>query len=333
MNRKLASVQTISAIEKIPNADNILLAKILGWQVIIAKKDKFKIGDKVCFFEIDALLPDIPQFAFMAKYKFRVKTLKMKRVLSQGLCMPLSAFALKEDKFNVGDDLTNLLGVTKFELPPDIRLRGEIANYFPSFVPKTDQPRLQSHPAIIADVTNVPLAITVKMDGSSFTAFQHAGHFGVCSRNIELKYTASNTYWKIAKQYDLETKLKGLNLAIQGEICGPKINGNNLGLTRIRFFVFDIYNITSGKYLDFENLKEVCNRLELPMVPIVMENFVASKNFELEDWIKLAKGKYESGKPREGIVAKSMTDRFCTPLQSRTSFKIIAPDFLLKNES
>ena len=111
-NRMLAYVQKVDSIEPIEGADNIELAKVLGWTLIVLKGE-FKEGDKCVFFEIDSQLPsDNPSYAFLAPKKFRVKTYKLNKfgVISQGLILPLDKLGLEND-LEVLTDLTDRLGV------------------------------------------------------------------------------------------------------------------------------------------------------------------------------------------------------------------------------
>ena len=110
--RKLASIKTISEIHPIPNKDRIELAIVEGWQIIV-KKDEFKVGGRCVFVEIDSILPEKPEFEFLRSKKFRIKTMKMSGVISQGICFPLSI--LPEGNYNIEDDVSDLIGIKKYE--------------------------------------------------------------------------------------------------------------------------------------------------------------------------------------------------------------------------
>lgn len=117
MARKLASIQKISDIKPIPDKDRIVLATVCGWQVIV-QKDQFDIGDLCVFCEIDSVLPEKPEFEFLRKNNFRIKTMKMANTISQGICFPLSI--LPEKNWKENDDVTNVIGVTQYERTMDI---------------------------------------------------------------------------------------------------------------------------------------------------------------------------------------------------------------------
>lgn len=87
--RTLASIKTISDILPIESKDRIVLAMVDGWSVIV-KKDEFHIGDSCVYVEIDSVLPEKPEFEFLRSKNFRIKTMKMAGVISQGICFPLS---------------------------------------------------------------------------------------------------------------------------------------------------------------------------------------------------------------------------------------------------
>ena len=115
--RKLASIQKITALRPIENADKIEVATVLGWQVVV-QKGQFKEGDFCVYIEIDSILPDKPDFEFMRERKFRVKTIKLRGQVSQGICFPISILLKATDKdliLREGDDMTELLGVRKYD--------------------------------------------------------------------------------------------------------------------------------------------------------------------------------------------------------------------------
>ena len=86
--RKLAHIEQIVSLEPIENSDFLEKATVLGWHVVV-KKDEFKVGDKVIYIEVDSVLPEKEEFEFMTKYKYRVKTIKLRSVYSSGYIAPL----------------------------------------------------------------------------------------------------------------------------------------------------------------------------------------------------------------------------------------------------
>ena len=256
--RKLATIRKITNIVPIENCDNIALGIVDGWTVII-KKSEFSIGDSCVFFEIDSFLPLEPRYEFLKKTTkfdgkegYRIKTMKMKGVLSQGLALPLSMFP--EVSTN-DDDVTNRLNVIKFDLEqfygantagPRERKYGS----FPTFIPKTDQPRIQNMTHMFLTHKATTFEETLKLDGSSMTCYKIPNKptlfqrvlsffgkqlpiykFGVCSRNVDLKPSdnkvqifdnfgkksvyAQSDFWATAIKMDIENKLP-IGYAIQG---------------------------------------------------------------------------------------------------------------------
>jgi RNA ligase (TIGR02306 family) len=193
--RKLASIQKIEKVEPHPNADRLELATVLGWQCVVKKGD-FKAGDLCVYFEIDSVLPDRPEFEFMRERKFRVRTIKLRGQLSQGLALKPEEAGIKyPERLSPGDDVSVLLGVTKYD-PEAARERGYVARTaknrkrlkpFPQYIPKTDEPRLQNFPGVLEELKTTPFYITEKLDGCSATYFRDMdGSLVIASRNCTL---------------------------------------------------------------------------------------------------------------------------------------------------
>lgn len=346
--RKLVSVQEIKSVEPIEGADFIEKVGILGW-FCVAKKGEFKVGDKCIYYEIDSLLPDWPEYAFLRKGtwksydgRYRLKTIKLKGVVSQGLALPLSTFkGLKNfPSVPVGEDVSEYLDVTKYEpiIPPS--LAGE-ANPFEWPIAKTDEERIQNNPEITRELENKPYYISVKLDGTSgsfmLVVDEETGEpeFHVCSRNLSLKEREGNLYWDIAKKYKLKEKLldffysTGIPLAIQGEIVGPGIQKNKLGLSSPSFFVFNIVNTFQNNRANFFVMREICDFYDLTLVPIQEEGEHFPESY-MEDLLTMVEGKYRDDgfkdadpkQEREGWVIRSKDQSI--------SFKVINNKFLLK---
>lgn len=339
MERKLVSIQKILNLKPIDGADRIEQATVLGWNMVV-KKGEFKEGDLCIFFEIDSILPDGPEWSeFMRSRNFRVKTAKFKGVLAQGLALPLSILAHDHEKFGdidprgtlqIGDDVTILLGVIKYE--PPMPENQEIEGKFPGEVPKTDEIRLQSIPDILNEIVGVPMVATIKFDGTSSTFFKKDGELIACSRNYRIrKGTYQNKYWRIVKKYDLETIIPE-GFAVQGEIVGPKIQENPLGLSEIDFFVFNVYDTQSGQYLDHNEMRAFCASRALKIVPEAYR-FCSHDLTTIDFWLQMAEGKYDgTNHPREGIVIRPLKERQSKVLSGRLSFKCISNTYLLKCE-
>ena len=252
--RNLATIQVINSIKPIPGADSIECVRVLGWDVVVKKSDGFQVGDKICYCEIDSILPDKPEFEFLKNSKGvmqRIRTVKLRGQISQGIVFPLSV--LPEGEYKEGQDVTELLGVTKWEIEVESSLRGKqkssvkiqfpdwmpqwarkyMVKYFlglsrflfnkkmgatfPPFIPKTDETRVQVLQGLLKEYEGVDSYITEKLDGSSITIYLNNGEFGVCSRNIDLKEEQGNAFWDTVRARDIEKKFKALGADIHVE--------------------------------------------------------------------------------------------------------------------
>jgi RNA ligase (TIGR02306 family) len=155
--RELVTIQKITELLEHPNADKLEIAIIKGWNVVV-QKGLHQKNDLVAFYEIDSFLPVEEQYEFLRKGNFkstqnlgdgfRLRSMKLRGVLSQGLILPLSAISnnLEDQNYfgDEGEDLTEILGVEKYEKPIPSNLQGKVRGNFPSFIPKTDQERVQN---------------------------------------------------------------------------------------------------------------------------------------------------------------------------------------------
>lgn len=341
----LATIQKIIDVQPIPDADAIEVCSILGWKVV-SKKGQFKPGSLCVYCQIDTVVPDKPEFEFMRKSGFRIKTIRLRKQLSQGIIFPLSVLPGYEDKIDgktvrfalhEGDDVTELVGITKYEKVISPHMAGEIKGSFPGHIPKTDEIMLQNMPAVLDELRGKECYISVKCDGTSATFAIVNGEIHVCSRNWSLKESDTNLYWQMFKKYKLNESLpKFDNFAIQAEIVGPGIQKNRLGLSTHEIRVFQAYDAIAGKFLDYKTLDSLCKDLNLPMVQV---DKVCTFDFTLEHLLDMAKGFYEgTNKNREGIVIRptvetqSEAGSSANTVRGRTSFKVLNNDFLEKDE-
>lgn len=334
--RKLASIQKIKALEPIEGADAIEKATVLGWNVVV-KKQQFLKGEKVVYCEIDSLMPDKPEFEFLKPRGMRIKTVRLRGQVSQGICFPLS---ILPTDFSVieGADCTEVLGITKYEPAMPACLSGIAKGKFPSFIPKTDETRVQVLQKVLDKYKGEKCYVTEKLDGSSATFYIKDGEFGVCSRNLELIEDAENSFWKVARQMDIENKLRsvGKNISIQGELIGEGIQGNKLKLKGQTVKFFNAFDIDKFEYLNFFYFNKLINELELPLVPIVVLDYELEN--DIDAIIKMATIKSQITKDvwAEGIVIRPYTEKIDLLLSNenfnngRVSFKAINPEFLLK---
>jgi len=328
--RKLASIQRIIALEAIPDADAIVKATVLGWQLVV-KKDEFQVGDLCVYIEIDSILPDRPEFEFMKNRNMRVRTIRLRGQVSQGICFPLSILpegtAIEEDA-----EVTEILEITKYEPPIPACLAGVSKGNFPTFLRKTDETRVQILQKRLDRFAGQAFFITEKLDGSSVTYYVRDGEFGVCSRNLDLVESEENSFWKVARELDMEKKLKNLggNIALQGEMIGEGIQKNKYKLKGQHVHFFNIFDIDKYEYYSFEEFTKTLEKLELKSVPIVETQYTLGN--DIPTLVELSIGRSQLyDVHREGIVLRPLVEQK-DPQGRRVSFKVINPKFLLKYE-
>ena len=333
MQRALASILRIAELSPIAGADRIELARVAGWQCVV-KKGEFRVGDLAAYLEIDAVPPDREAFAWLWQPKgqsgvkrpetFRIRTLRLRGTLSQGLLMPLVQAGLASG--SEGDDLTEVLGITKYE-PPAPSGMGDWRAGFPSLVPKTDEMRVQAVPLVLEELRGNPFVATVKMDGTSSTFVMVDGALHACGRNHSIA-EGENLYWYVAKKYRLADVLSGSSLAIQGEIAGPGIQKNPVGLKDKSLFVFNLYDTRTGEHLGDAELRKFCAQHGLEPVPVAFEG--ARFDETVDSLLGKAEGLYAgTTQQREGIVIRPVAPMRSTALGGRLSFKAISNRYLL----
>lgn len=326
--RKLATVRTILDIQPIPGADAIECATVDGWKVV-AKKGEFQIGQLATYYEIDSWIPqDVAPFLCKDKREFngvagaRLRTIRLRGQISQGLLLPAPEAA------NDGDDLTEALGIQKYEAPVSAQLAGVARGNFPSFIPKTDQERIQNLRQDLAGwaETGFEWEVTEKLDGSSMTAYVMADTFGVCSRNLDLIESEGNSFWRSARANDLENILRatGRDIALQGELIGPSIQGNAYQLADHEFRLFDIYDIDAGRYMTADERAEFVAGTRILHAPVLPRTNLAGT--DVAALLALAEGKssLNPAAEREGLVFKCV--------HAEISFKAISNKFLLNEK-
>jgi tRNA-binding EMAP/Myf-like protein len=362
--RKLASIQKILKLEPIEGADKIVKATVLGWEVVVGKND-FKVDDLVVYCEVDSVLPDRPEFEFMRTRKFRVKTIKLRGQISQGIVFPLSILPkgtkVKEDK-----EVTEDLNIIKYE-PPTEKVKIEsiypkwmptwMKNFikkirkilhlqyrempkleFPSDIPKTDETRVQVLQGLLNVYKGHKAYATEKADGSSITIRYKKGKVIVASRNRTLR-KKTGKYWEAVLALDLENRLKkyfhsSATFALQGELIGPGIQGNKYKLEKHEIRFFDTYYPDDKLYGSLIDLTLICKDLGLRMATVVIPEFELPTS--IPEIVEMSKGKsiYGGEGPREGIVIRLHENLVDTNTRmvrnSRVSLKAINPKFLLK---
>jgi hypothetical protein len=221
--RELAYIQTIKSLTPIPGADAIEKAEVLGWELVV-RRGEFQVGDRCIYIEIDSLVPEYPCFEFLRSKKHRVKTIKLRGQVSQGIAFPVSVIneidpAFDISKLSIGQDVTEVLKIKKYESEPEEEiveqvkktwLENKLSYYkwkllgikpikrgsFPNDIPRTEEIRVQKFSRELEERLGQDAYITEKMEGSSATfVFRKGGNwiaklfgkdssFQICSRNI-----------------------------------------------------------------------------------------------------------------------------------------------------
>lgn len=378
MERKLASIRRVKEILPIEGADAIEVAVVDGWKVV-TKKGEYKPGDFCVYCEIDSFLPIREEFEFLRKSSFkrmgdqegfRLKTIRLRGQVSQGLLLPLTVLEGEDEmklgysqqphgmQYQVGPyddalvieegvDVSSYLGIVKYEPPIPAELAGKVKGLFPSFIRKTDEERVQNLARNYEEwkLTSAhQFYVAEKLDGSSATYYFKDGVFGVCSRNLELaepepfvpgtvmcadgieRPKQENTFWKVAHEMDLATKLGavGYNVCLQGELIGEGIQGNPYKIKGHTVKFFNAFNIDTQEYLGLRDLVALTTLLGLDTVPILEVPFMLPET--VDDMLTYAEGKsaLNQNTEREGVVVRSM-DR-------TISFKAISNKFLLSEK-
>lgn len=408
--RKLASVVEIETCEPIPGTDRLSVAtmKGKGWRVVTGRNE-FMPGEMAVYLEIDSFLDaSDDRYAFLKdrclrkfvsksgqvlREGIRIKTVKLRGVVSQGLLLKLNQFVGKEiecvtrkatrddvcdengnplpqEEFDdiakdglevcdmmcngqlidIGFDLTEALHVDHYDevaeaLRPETSgnpVAADAMGKFPSdYIPKTDEERIQNLGEYFSTMKGRKFEVTEKNDGSSVTMFYSptidpANPFGVCSRNLRLKQKTENGVvpvpWKMADKYDAEVKIRAANiscgseLAFQGELVGPGVNGNRDLYKEYEWHVFKVWDITKQEFLLPSEARFICNSVGFVYVPVICEEMSVFDELDTVDsLLSFAEGKTANGHEREGLVFKSVDRPY-------RSFKAVSNRYLMKEQ-
>jgi hypothetical protein len=364
MTRKLASVRKIVSLDPIPDADRIEKATVDGWEIVVAKAEGHKVGDKIVYIETDSIVPDKPEFEFLRDRKFRVRTIKLRKQVSQGLILPLSV--LPKNNWHEGDDVTDLLGIRKYDPEGEkeqrlldekaARSKNKIQKFlmqhawyrrifsflspkkkggWPKFIAKTDEERLQNMPAILQTAKDKVFSATEKLDGQSGTYFlvknnvrwpwQDKYVFGVCSRNIYLKNADNSSYWTVAKQFNIEKCLRRLIGEEDYVVLQGEILGEGIQKNKYGIHGYDFYAF--NLIYPTRKINSISAKMALEKSNIKFVPIVYPL-FDLlptvNDMVNLSKGK--------SMIANIKREGLVFRDDSGISFKVINPDFLLEWE-
>ena len=353
---KLASVQKIEKLTPIEGADKIETATVLGWEIVV-KKGEFNEGDLCSYIQIDTIVPELPEYEFLRERKFRVRSIKLRKQISQGLIVPLPKGNWKE-----GDDLTDILGIKKYEKPdnnperyekprmPKVwykkwlylfkynflykafpKLQRSSRSPFPKhLVSITDEERIQNIPKVLEQYKGKSFVVSYKLDGSSITIIHSKvlgkSKFRICSRKFEL-HDKKNDWYKVFTDTQFSDEIIKLvkyyktdDIIVQGEAIG-KFNGNHHNLQKEQIRLFNIY--VNGKRINQREFINVCLANNIPHCPLYKEIVL---DHTLPEILKISEIKdvLNSSVEVEGLVWRCVDDNM--------SFKVINNNYLLKHE-
>lgn len=326
----LASIERITNVKHHPNADKLDQGLVKAWPVVIGR-DIHKENELVVFIYPDVLIDkNNPVFSFMEKRKWRVWQMKLRGERSCGLVMPVSILNDYTKDINIveGMDVGEIIKCEKYERPLPAELAGQVKGSFPThIISKTDEDNYLSNPEVEHEFRGKECYVTLKMDGSSLTIVVNKDDEWVCSRNLALKESETNAFWKIVKKYDLINKIRSIgNIAIQGELCGEGIQSNKLKIVGTDFYMFNAKDIDTGIPYNMEQLKELAEKLEIKMVPIVKE-FLYDDSWSISRLQELADEQKYRNDPAEGIVIRPKIPVFSPTLSKCLSVKIINSNY------
>ncbi len=360
--RKLAHVEKILSLTPIEGADKIETALVLGWQCVV-KKGEFRVGEMIVYIELDSIVPEKPEYEFLRDRKFRVRTIKLRKQISQGLVLPLSVLPAERHmgRLKEGADVTELLGIIKYDpqaqkeaMETDPRLKNPFIKFmsrfkwfrrvflqnrkggFPTWIAKTDEERIQNMPRILVTEVGTLFEITEKLDGQSVTFFLKKNkqklfgeqyEFGVCSRNNRLSKPDNSSWWTIAKELNIEKALRSLindndYIVLQGEILGTNIQGNKYKVRKFEFYAFNL--IWPDLKASWHFMEYQLRPFNVKCVPFISSGFALPETMEgIVNLAGISRSELNRDTIREGIVVRNY--------EKNISFKVINPEFLLKN--
>lgn len=348
--RKLASIQRVWKLEPIAGADRIELASVLGWKCVV-NKGSFEEMDLAVYFEVDSFLPVKPEFEFLraSSYKktdimgegFRLKTMKFRGQISQGLLLPLDTFPEiqeHQELWRIGTDVSELLGVRKYEIEERATTGGNVIGPLPYDCPHTDEVRIQAEPGLLEEFTGLEYYITTKMDGSSHSISIDEDGTHVCGHNYEYRKDNDCSFYRLVNERGYLDKMEAFyrenrldTFTVQGEFCAPGIQQNRLKLKKPEWYVFTIR--INGQRIDVYKMAEICDELGLEMVPVEARgNNLPGVYPTIESLLDRADGEYPNGGRKEGIVIRPTVPIYSTTISGPLSFKVVSNKYLLKND-
>ena len=355
----LAVVSTIQSLAPIEGKDRIVLAKVQNYDTIV-QKGEFNVGDAVVYVFYDSILPVKPEFEFLRKrcwtekwQGFRIRPMKLGGIVSEGLVLPMSVLPERKKPYKQGEVVTDALEIRRYD--PEALLENQSQkkdNWFlnifmryawfrkfynrfvrkvkpktgyPAWIDKSDEENIEKIWDDISKYPDTKYIITEKMEGQAASFSIEKGKFKVYSHNFSV---TSGNWVEVAKIYGLEEKMKKWckqrgwdRFCIQGEVCGPGIQGNIYGFPALRLFLYggfhsDHTRFTMQELLDFSKINNI------PVVPVLGTDVKLGDIGDLDAIIKFADGQSvikNNNKPvlREGVVWRTEDGRIHFKNKSR----------------
>lgn len=352
----------IEKVEKHPDADSLDICTILNDYPIVVKRDEYKVGDLAAYIPIDSIVPDNDKFYFLSpviredymengelknkiigkKYNVgsvpernrRIKAKKIRGVYSQGML-----FKEFLSSYNVGDSIVEFFGLKKYEegeenIQNSKKITGRNAESPPKgwSIPYYDIEGLRKYINCLGE--NEEICITEKIHGSNASFCYDGNKLWVKSRNFYKKMDENDAWWDIAIRYNLEEKLSkypfyvffgevyGFNKGFRYdcEVIDGKFN------SKIRFF--DIWDVKSSKYLDYDDFIKIISEVGLQPAPELYRGIWKGK----EEMYSFAEGNTLLGGKhvREGFVLRTIKERYEPKLDSRMQIKLIGEGYNLQ---
>lgn len=330
MARQLASIKRISELHPIPEADRIERALIDGFDVVV-QKGSFNVGDLCVYCETDSILPvENPNFTFLEGKRIKIK--RLRGIYSYGIAFPLSILGEDADKYKEEDDLTEVLGIQKWEPDTYNGPSGSSDKSFPSWIPKTDETRFQSTIGTLLNYVGTECIITEKVDGSSTTHFlDNEGNYHVCSRNRECD--PDEAFYKHGVECNIPELLKNLpeGAIVQGEMLGPGIQKNKYNLEKHQFRMFNLR--INNRFVDEDDAIDMLENAGFLTVPVLNDNWKLTADKDELLNMSIGTSVLNPKQQREGLVIRPkkniyvQSDRKGQFVEGRLSFKIINPKF------
>ena len=262
------------------------------------------------YFEIDSFLPIRPEVEFMrnSSYKktdlmgegFRLRTQKFRGQLSQGLLLPLSQFPEIPVNVDVGTDVTEILGIRKWEIEEKSTTGGTVIGTLPYDIPHTDETLVQAEPELIRAFSGLEYYISTKMDGSSHSIGIDENGFHVCGQYFEYKDDGTCLFYNLVKEHGYQEKMEAFakehglkTFTVQGELSAPGIQRNRLKLVKPEWYVFMIRE--DGKRVSLKRMQEICKALSMATVPVEEVDTDLPSRYPTVAVLDRADGNYPNG--------------------------------------